>query len=421
MSSWVKVPIKRIATLNDDTLADDTASDFRIHYVEISDVSEGTIAWGESMAFGHAPSRARRKIRNGDVLVSTVRTYLRAVSGVDHAPTSAVASTGFAVLRPRGVERRFLKYALLNQDVLDDVVSQSVGISYPAINASDLVRIKIAVPDEATQACVSDYLDRETAEIDAFVADQEELIGLLAERRAATISHAVTKGLDPSIPIVDTGASWFPSLPAHWALISIKRGARLIQTGPFGSQVHSSDYVRDGVPLINPVHMTHGKITSSKDVTVTSEKAAELRRHSLLESDIVVARRGELGRCAVVSTEDVGSLCGTGSALIRLRPERFVADYFQLVFSAAQTRAALLQYSAGSTMDNLNAEVVGAIRIPCPPRHEQIDIVRELEQRTSELDAAIADAREAIALSRERRAALISAAVTGKIDVRGAA
>lgn len=167
--------------------------------------------------------------------------------------------------------------------------------------------------------------------------------------------------------------------------------------------------------------MTHGKITSSKDVTVTSEKAAELRRHSLLESDIVVARRGELGRCAVVSTEDVGSLCGTGSALIRLRPERFVADYFQLVFSAAQTRAALLQYSAGSTMDNLNAEVVGAIRIPCPPRHEQIDIVRELEQRTSELDAAIADAREAIALSRERRAALISAAVTGKIDVRGAA
>jgi type I restriction enzyme S subunit len=289
------------------------------------------------------------------------------------------------------------------------------------LTAEKLGGLRAPMPPVSEQSKVVEFLDRETAEIDAFIADQEELIGLLAERRAATISHVVTKGVDQTVAVTDRDSPWFPVLPGQWELVAIRLGSKLIQTGPFGSQVHSDEYITGGVPLVNPMHLVGGMIQPSDTMTVTPEKATELERHSLQLGDVVVARRGELGRCAVTTAGSVGFLCGTGSAIVRLDPSRWVAGYFQLVFSSSQARDALLQYSIGSTMDNLNADVVGSLRIPAPPVGEQQRIVAYVEREIAQLDAAVADAREAIALSKERRAALVSAAVTGKIDVHGAA
>src|SRR5699024_10458018 len=133
------------------------------------------------------------------------------------------ASTGFAVFRPRGTHPGFLGYALLNDQFLHEVVARSVGVSYPAISASALASVSIYVPDLETQALIADYLDRETAEIDAFIADQEELIALLTERRAATIAQAVTKGLDSTSSMKPIGIEWLGAVPASWRVSRLSR------------------------------------------------------------------------------------------------------------------------------------------------------------------------------------------------------
>lgn len=319
-----------------------------------------------------------------------------------------------AILGGNGVDLDFLSYQL---QTIDFELLVNPG-AVPSLSESRLMALDLAWPSLEEQRMIAGFLDREAAEIDAFIADQEKLIGLLAERRAATISHAVTRGIDSNIAQFETNSPWFPTLPAGWKLMAIRFGASLIQTGPFGSQLHSHEYVTEGVPLINPMHIVDGEIRYSSDMTVTPDKARELQRHMLRLGDVIVGRRGELGRSAVVTVDSVGALCGTGSAIIRLISSHFDSRYFQLVFSSSQTRDALLQYSVGSTMDNLNSELVGALRIPKPPICEQRAIVDYVARETDELDAAIADANEVITLSRERRAALISAAVTGKIDVR---
>ena len=330
-----------------------------------------------------------------------------------------IITSAYLAVTPRSIDPSFFAYCMRDIDHRKIFYAMGGGLRQ-SMNFADIRRLPVLLPSFREQRSIASYLDRETAEIDAFIADQEELIGLLAERRAATISHAVTKGLDPSVPMKDSGSAWFPVIPDGWVLIPIGLGSNLIQTGPFGSQLHAEEYVEDGVPVINPMHIVNGRISPAAAVSVTEGKSAELRRHALQAGDVIVARRGELGRCAVATSENVGYLCGTGSAIIRLNRARFVPEYFQLVFSSEQARHLLLQYSIGSTMDNLNADVLAGLRVPCPPVAEQRAIVDHLEHETSELDAAIADAREAIALSKERRAALISAAVTGKIDVRGA-
>ena len=141
-SKWEVKPIKIVATFNDDVLPDSTAADTPISYVDISSVSYAAgIGSTEEMLFGNAPSRARRKAKVGDVVISTVRTYLKAVAAVDAAHADCVYSTGFAVLRSRTghIEPNFLKWLALNELFIQSVESHSEGLSYPAINAPELV------------------------------------------------------------------------------------------------------------------------------------------------------------------------------------------------------------------------------------------------------------------------------------------
>ena len=418
-SGWVNTPIKFLVSLNDDVLPETFPATAEIHYVEISDVSEATgITWHDSISFGEAPSRARRRIRDGDVLVSTVRTYLRAVAGVDNARDKAVASTGFAVLRPKHIHSGFLEYAMLNSAVLDEVVARSVGVSYPAINASDLIAIKIPAPDFREQEEVATFLDRETAEIDAFIADHEELIGLLAERRAATIGHAVTKGLDPSVAMKDSGVEWLADVPVHWAVGQLKNLCELA-LGKMLEPLESLDaslqlpYMR--AANVQPLGVVD--LSSAKEMWFTPNEA---RRLTLRRGDVVVVEGGVggYGRAAYLPMDLDG--WAFQNSIIRVRPGAAKGDGRFIAFALLHLRkVGYIEMAASVTsMPHFTLDKVEKTVIAWPGPSEQRAISDYLDLETIELDAAIADAREAVALSRERRAALISAAVTGKIDVR---
>ena len=160
-----RVPLKYLATLNDDALGEDTDADYEIQYIDIGNVdSSGYIHKVVTYRFSDAPSRARRRVRNCDVIVSCVRTYLQAIAPIEKPAENLIVSTGFAVVRPRlGVLRAgFCKYALREPYFLNEVERRSVGVSYPAINTSDLGAIPLPAPSVAVQNVVEVFLDRET-------------------------------------------------------------------------------------------------------------------------------------------------------------------------------------------------------------------------------------------------------------------
>lgn len=213
---WSIKRIKNVATYNDDTLDERTDPDFEINYVDISSVTlAGGIEKSETILFEKAPSRARRKVKHGDIIVSTVRTYLKAIAPISNPPENMVVSTGFAVIRPKKtLHSGFAGYLLQSNGFVGEVVANSVGVSYPAINASDLVRIEAVEPPIDEQAIIARFLDFKIAQIDALIlsmggsveveknSKKKSMVFLLQEYRSAMITNAVTGQIDVrTVPI----------------------------------------------------------------------------------------------------------------------------------------------------------------------------------------------------------------------------
>lgn len=155
--------LKHVATINDEPLSEETDPDHELQYVDIGNVdSSGTVHEIANYRFADAPSRARRVVRDGDVIISTVRTYLQAIAPIQKPPENMIVSTGFAVVRPRRnrITAEFCKYVLREPRFLAEVEMRSVGVSYPAINASDLGDIQVSITDLCTQRAIADYRKR---------------------------------------------------------------------------------------------------------------------------------------------------------------------------------------------------------------------------------------------------------------------
>ncbi len=194
---WGIKKLKYIATVNDNSLSETYNEDFEINYIDIGSVSTGYINKYETMMYSSSPSRARRIIKEGDILVSTVRTYLKAIAPVSFFEDNYIASTGFAVIRSKNmIVSNFMKYALLSNYFVDLVEASSVGISYPAINSSDLITFKLSVAPINEQKEIANYLDDKTQKIDKLIKKATKSIKLLKEKRTALISAAVTGKID---------------------------------------------------------------------------------------------------------------------------------------------------------------------------------------------------------------------------------
>jgi len=265
------------------------------------------------------------------------------------------------------------------------------------LNLSHVSSIETPLPGTTEQVAIADYLDRETAEIDAFIADQEELITLLTERRAATITLAVTKGVDSSVPTQSSDIDWLEGeqVPAGWLSMKLRWIANL-RSGDFieAEKIDSAGRF--------PVY-GGGGLRGFTDSANTNGP------------HVLIGRQGAL--CGKVWPAS-GPFYATEHA-VRVSPRRELDMRWLLATLDAMN---LGQYSVSAAQPGISVDVISGKRLPVPPLGEQRRIGDILETEIGEIDAAIADAREAIALSKERRAALISAAVTGKIDVtRGAA
>ena len=407
-AGWGVALVKSVASCNDDVLPEDTTPDQIIEYVEISDVeADRGITRRSAMAFGDAPSRARRRVRPGDVLVSTVRTYLRAIATVPEDCDALVVSTGFAVFRPRRVHPGFLSYVFHSEYLISEIIARSVGVSYPAINASEIARLPIPLPPPAEQRAIAAFLDRECGKIDALVAEQERLIALLKEKRQAVISHAVTKDLDPTAPMKDSGVAWLGQVPAHWEVV---RGRRIF--------VERDERSEDGdETLLTVSHLTGVTPRAEKTVYMFEAETTEGYKRCHRGDLVINTLWAWMGAMGVAGESGIVS-----PAYHVYRPKAEVEPgYVNLLVRMGRFAREAERWSKGvwSSRLRLYPEEFLKIEFPLPPLAEQRAIAAFLNRECGKIATLTTEAERAIALLKERRAALISAAVTGRIDVRG--
>ncbi|GHD40902.1 restriction endonuclease subunit S [Streptomyces galbus] len=353
---------------------------------------------GRETAASQGADSGKYVVTAGQVLYSKIRPALNKVAiAVEDCLCSADM---YAISLPDRIDTRFARYFMSAKPFHDFATAMSMRVKMPKVNREELADGPWLLPQLTEQRAIAAYLDRETAHIDTLIEEQQRLIELLRERRWSVVERSVAL-LDWNTPL--------------------RAVAVLIQTGPFGSQLKSDEYEDGGTPVINPSHIVAGEVVPDPRVAVGAVKTAQLARHAFEEGDLVAARRGELGRCAVIKASAVGFLCGTGSALIRFNQAFIEPAFGAIVFSSRRNRDALALASVGSTMDNLNSDIIGSLRVPVPALEEQRGLVAEISEATAKIDTLIAEAERFIELSRERRSALITAAVTGQIDVREAA
>ena len=430
-STWDAKPLKRMTSVNDDVLPESTDPDDEIDYVDISSVSlEAGIRNVESIKFSAAPSRARRRVCDGDVIVSTVRTYLKAIAPIRSPASNLIVSTGFAVIRPRDhFHPDFARYSMQAGYFIEDVIARSTGISYPAINATELVAIKVAVPPISEQGAISLFLDRETAKLDTLISKQERLIELLQEKRQAMISHAVTKGLplhgrgwsktgggtNSEVPMKDSGIEWLGMVPEHWAVGSLGYLSR-IETGSTPER-SVQEYWNGDIPWIK---------TGEINYTPINEAEEHISELGLTNSAAKISPAGTLlmamygqgitrGRVAILG---IAAAYNQACAAISFG-SRINVEFGRYFFMAAY--AFIRDFGNETSQMNLSSGLIAKIKLTIPPHSEQLTIIKYLDEVTVKIDKLLNRSRRNIDLMREHRTALISAAVTGKIDVREAA
>jgi len=390
--------LKNVAILNRQALPENTDADRFFRYVDIGSVDDvGRITDAEELRFEAAPSRARRLVQPGDSIVSTVRTYLRAIAHIEGATDDLVVSTGFTTLSPRpGVHPRFLFWTIRGSAFVEDAVARSVGVSYPAITATELGILPVPKPTLDEQQRIADYLDAETARIDELIAEQERIKHLLAERLSAK-RQALMLG-----PAGMGRPSW-----EHGRLKSFVRIAR----GRFTHRPRNDPALYGGeYPFIQT-----GDIANSRGGVVRSWS------QTLNEVGLAASRLAPNGTLVMAIAANIGDVARLGfdacfpDSIVALTPRHELGDDYVLELIRA-LRAELIGRSTLNTQLNINVDRIGDVVVSVPPIREQEAILTEL-RRISEYAATVThEVNRQSDLLREHRQTLITIAVTQGID-----
>ena len=310
---------------------------------------------------------------------------------------------------PKGVNAGFWFYWL--QSRRHYLILRGQGGGQPNLSQKILRSIRVPTPPLGEQAAIATFLDRETEKIDALISKKERLIELLQEKRTALISHTVTKGLDPNVPLKDSCVEWLGDVPAHW---EVRRASRLFSIGS-GTTPPSerSEYYGGDIPWVTTSELRETIVTST-ETTITEEALRNFPALNIFpEGSIAVAMYGAtIGRLGILGVPaTVNQACCVFS-----EPKGVNAGFW--FYWLQSRRHYLILRGQGGGQPNLSQKILRSIRVPTPPLGEQAAIATFLDRETEKIDALISKVHKAIELLKELRTVLISAAVTGKIDVR---
>lgn len=405
---WDLKRVQDLATYNDDVVDEITHKKREIKYVDISSVNAVTNTYSfEDMLFDNAPSRAKRTTKSGDTIFSTVRPYLKAVATLHNPEPNLVVSTGFAVARPKKkTNANFLGYLLRNETFINEVSANSVGASYPAINASDLFKIKTPFPDINTQAAIANFLDGKVAKIEALVEIKRRQIELLAERKQILIQNAVSKGLNPDAPMKYSGVDWIGTIPAHWEMKRVKNIFQLI-VDPSG---------RNNCYELLSIYTDIG-VRPRKDLKEKGNKASTTDGYWIVKKGDFIVNKLLAWMGAVGVSEYEGVTSPAYDILRACRP--ISGNFYHYLFRSKVFSTVMKRHSKG-IMDmrlRLYFDKFGVIEVPYPNHTEQQEISEFIDREANKIDDAVIIKQNQITKLNEYKATLINAAVTGKIKV----
>lgn len=286
------------------------------------------------------------------------------------------------------------------------------------LNTDTIGSIRVALPPPDELPGVLSFIDRETAKIDALVAEQEELITLLKEKRQAVISHAVTKGLDPSVPMKDSGVEWLGEVPVHWNVKPLRYCVDY-QEGP---GILADDFRDEGVPLLR-VSGVQGQWAALDGCNYLDPEKVQKRwdHFRLSKGDLLISASASMGTICEVGDEAEGAIPYTGIIRMRGRAGEVIKDFLRHMVVSRPFLTQIDLLKAGATIQHYGPTHLSQMFAVCPPEAEQEAISDLVDKELAQLGQLGDEASRVVRLLQERRSALISAAVTGQIDVRGLA
>jgi type I restriction enzyme S subunit len=409
---WAELPLKRLFRLEkrEPLEGDEIVTAFR----------DGTVTLRKNRredGFTNALKEiGYQRINRDDLVIHAMDAFAGAIGVSDSDGKSTPAYS--ACTATKDASPHFYAYYLRDLALHGFIQSLAKGIRERSTDFrwSDASMVAVPVPPRSEQLAIADFLDRETAKIDALIAEQQRLIELLQEKRQAVISHAVTKGLNPDAPMKDSGVEWLGEVPEHWSVSAVGHRYEVRLGKMLDEKRVTGEYLR---PYLRNTDVQWESI-NVEELPEMDFEPSEHDRYSLREGDLLVCEGGEVGRSAIWQSQL--SFCFYQKALHRLRPHNQRSDNsrFQLYVMRMACSMGVFEASAGkATINHLPAESFRRYRFAYPPLDEQIAIGEHLSQVCSQMNELEAEAQSLVSTLQERRSALISAAVTGQIDVRG--
>jgi type I restriction enzyme S subunit len=353
-----------------------------------------------------------------DDFVISLRSF---EGGVEHSAHKGCVSPAYTVLRLRhDASARYFRYLLKSKPYVaalqstTDSLRDGKSIGYDQFGA-----ISLPVPPFPEQTAIAAFLDRETGKIDALVEEQQRLIELLKEKRQAVISHSITKGLDPNAKMKPSGTEWLGDVPEHWTVTKLGRYISILSGFAFPSTGFSME--DEDVRLLRGINVGVGNIRWDEAVYWKRQAGDGLDRFELKEGQIIVGMDrpwiADGIRVARVTADDVPSLLLQRVTAISCKAN-MSDDFAYLLLTSQNFVAYFTPDMTGVSVPHLSPEQIELFRVAVPSPAEQAEIVASVRKEIRKIDTLLSEVEGAVRLLLERRSALISAAVTGKIDVR---
>lgn len=352
-----------------------------------------------------------------DDFVISLRSFQ---GGIERCHYEGCVSPAYTVMRrSKPIEPSYFSYLLKSEGFITALQAVTQGIREgKTITFDQFGSIPLPFPSHGEQQQIATFLDHETAKIDRLIARQQRLIELLKEKRQAVISHAVTKGLNPNAPMKDSGVEWLGEVPVHWNVGRIKNLALLISKGTTPTTV-GGEFLSEGIRFLKAENISEGLVTEQPEFFINKETHIILSRSSLHDKDVLVVIAGATtGKAAVMPNSLLPANTNQAVSFIRLKDKRyakFVARWMGTNFVLNHVWLNAVQ----AAQPNLSMEDLGNLPIVIPPAEELAALLEGLSSKLGAFDKLLEKTNTSIQLMQEHRTALISAAVTGKIDVRG--
>ena len=369
--------------------------------------------------------RLRFRMRLGDVLITKDSEQWNDIGVpalVEHEASDLVCGYHLAILRPRfGLRGPFLHRALESHFIAAQFHVEANGVTRFGLSHGAILGVAIPLPPPDEQAAIARFLDWANGRLERAIRAKRKVIALLNEQKQAIIHRAVTRGLDPNVPLKDSGVPWLGEIPKHWEVRKIRAFASRVTKGTTPTTL-GKQFVDSGVRFVKVESISSNRsILENKCAFIDDATDKLLSRSRLRANDVVVSIAGAIGRPAVIEPSLLPANTNQAVGIVSLLAHLCRPEWLSYILASPMCLRAMTDASVQSAQANLSLANLGRTVIPLPPLHEQESILMSLASETAVLSRAISRLEREITLLREYRTRLVADVVTGKLDVRAAA